>query len=740
MASSSALSLDQGWEYRWGDSPFNERNQPLWTLTDDPEAWSPIGFPSNPPDRRGQRNAWFRITLPEGNWTDPVLYIYSVDLITQVYLEDRLIYQYGQFREDGSGDFRGWPWHQIPLPEGFAGQQLHFRIYSNYSDIGLWGEVKIMDQPELILFILENSVKALISGGISILVALLAFVFAWFPGSRRSFGAIGLFALGSGLMIIAESQARLLLMNTPLTWNYLGAAGYYSLPLAMALLLEQWFGGKTALWIRRIWQIHLMYLVGALALSAVGVVNLSSTFPVFDVLLLITLSLMFALLGPKLRDLSLDERSMVVAFAIFGVFLVVDMLVAHNFLPWTRVPVSWGALAFSLVVVTLSLRHYGHTQIRLTRMNRELEEKVQERTQALENLADKERDRARILSYENEKNRILADIVSQLEKCNRLDEGFGVLARSLPGYAEPLAGSLYLRLPQTGYFRLWASWRQNPNRPLPDLPNDLDTLPAPSTTDTGALLSPHNVEFVTGPHWCFHITLEHLQYGQIPCGALLLALPETLQGDDRHSNQNLLFLAVKQSVERISIVLSSLALREQLQTLSYEDALTGLKNRRYFDELLAHELAVAARSRVPLAIVIADIDHFKAFNDRHGHPAGDTALKAVAQAFMDEFRETDTLSRYGGEEFVMILPGATAEQASERAEALRHCVEGLALQHDDKPLRPLTLSLGVASWPVQTARAQDLLARADKALYLAKQRGRNRIECLPGDEPVTAPD
>lgn len=405
-ASSSALPLDQGWEYRWGDSPFNDQDQPVWALTDETEAWSTIGFPSNPPDRRGQRNAWFRISLPDGNWSEPVLYINSVDLITQVFLEDRLIYQYGEFRADGSGEFRGWPWHQIPLPQGFQGKRLNFRVYSDYSDIGLWGEVKIMDQADLTLFILENSIKALISGGISILVALLAFVFAWFPGSRRSFGAIGLFALGSGFMIIAESQARLLLMNAPLTWNYLGAAGYYSLPLAMALLLEQWFSGKTALWIRRVWQLHLVYLLVALALSAIGLVNLSSTFPVFDALLVLSLALLFSLLSPQLGKLNFEEASIVIAFAIFSVFLVIDMLVAHNFLPWVRVPVSWGALAFSLVVIALSLRHYGNTQKRLARLNLELENKVKDRTFALERLAEKERERAQILSFENEKTEL----------------------------------------------------------------------------------------------------------------------------------------------------------------------------------------------------------------------------------------------------------------------------------------------------------------------------------------------
>ncbi len=115
-------------------------------------------------------------------------------------------------------------------------------------------------------------------------------------------------------------------------------------------------------------------------------------------------------------------------------------------------------------------------------------------------------------------------------------------------------------------------------------------------------------------------------------------------------------------------------LLEELQKFSYEDALTGLKNRRYFDQLFEHESAVAQRNDLPLSLLIVDIDHFKRFNDTHGHEAGDNALKIVAGILQNQFRESDIVCRYGGEEFVVVMPGATSEAARDKANQLCEAV------------------------------------------------------------------
>lgn len=172
---------------------------------------------------------------------------------------------------------------------------------------------------------------------------------------------------------------------------------------------------------------------------------------------------------------------------------------------------------------------------------------------------------------------------------------------------------------------------------------------------------------------------------------------------------------------------------EHLSRLSYSDALTGLANRRCFDEALAQEWRRARRQHSPLALLIADIDAFKRYNDMLGHPSGDACLKQVAAVFQQATgRAGDLAARYGGEEFVVLLPGATLDAARALAEQLRAACEALAIPHPDSPVAPvITLSLGAASCvPAQGAEGADmaaLMAEADAALYRAKQQGRNRV-------------
>ncbi|MBI2747240.1 MAG: GGDEF domain-containing protein [Burkholderiales bacterium] len=172
------------------------------------------------------------------------------------------------------------------------------------------------------------------------------------------------------------------------------------------------------------------------------------------------------------------------------------------------------------------------------------------------------------------------------------------------------------------------------------------------------------------------------------------------------------------------------AVNRQLAALSSTDALTGLANRRRFDEVWETEWQRAARMGLPLALALIDVDHFKAYNDHYGHQAGDACLRDVASLLAAEARRSGELvARYGGEEFVLVLPGVTADEARTVAERIRAAVEGRAMPHEHSPVAGfVTISIGVASARVQRAEQADvLLKEADGALYLAKHQGRNRV-------------
>jgi len=170
--------------------------------------------------------------------------------------------------------------------------------------------------------------------------------------------------------------------------------------------------------------------------------------------------------------------------------------------------------------------------------------------------------------------------------------------------------------------------------------------------------------------------------------------------------------------------------RDQLEALSSTDALTGIANRRRFDEFLDVEWARAVRSKTPLSLVLIDIDHFKKFNDEYGHAAGDTCLSKVAQA-MDKVvgRSTDLLARYGGEEFACVLPETPHTAALRIAEKIRCRVEELGTEHKvSSASNYVTISIGIASLrPTPNDEVAQLFEIADSNLYLAKEQGRNRV-------------
>lgn len=184
------------------------------------------------------------------------------------------------------------------------------------------------------------------------------------------------------------------------------------------------------------------------------------------------------------------------------------------------------------------------------------------------------------------------------------------------------------------------------------------------------------------------------------------------------------------SAYRLHAILNKLY--ENLQKLQNEashDKLTALLNRRSFDRLLLHEWHQAQRMAVPLSLIVIDVDHFKKYNDRFGHQAGDVCLSKIAQALtLSLYRNNDLVARYGGEEFVVILFHTSRDEARKIAERIRHAILNLQIPHPDSPVGIVSVSLGGATCiPNQEQTPKNLLIQADTALYTAKNQGRNQV-------------
>ncbi|WP_185954231.1 GGDEF domain-containing protein [Balnearium lithotrophicum] len=175
----------------------------------------------------------------------------------------------------------------------------------------------------------------------------------------------------------------------------------------------------------------------------------------------------------------------------------------------------------------------------------------------------------------------------------------------------------------------------------------------------------------------------------------------------------------------------------ELKILSYIDGLTGIPNRRFFEEQFEREWKRAMRTKRPISLLMIDIDFFKNFNDTLGHLEGDWVLREVARIISENLRkDMDIVARYGGEEFVVVLPETDAKEAKEVAERIRKAIESRCIEHpSSKVSKCVTVSIGIATiTPEENQSKEILIKRADEALYEAKRKGRNRVEVFAKSE------
>ena len=206
-------------------------------------------------------------------------------------------------------------------------------------------------------------------------------------------------------------------------------------------------------------------------------------------------------------------------------------------------------------------------------------------------------------------------------------------------------------------------------------------------------------------------------------GFLYIECPTALIGIDVERNKD----GLEELAEMSAMSIAGLNLRERLEHQSIRDGLTDLFNRHFMEISLDREVRRAARNHAELSVLMLDVDHFKQFNDTYGHEAGDCALRGVADIFRHSVRAEDIICRYGGEEFVIILPEIGQEAALERADHIREEVSRMRIRFHGEALRESTISIGVAVYPKSGETLEELLRAADRALYAAKHGGRNQV-------------
>jgi diguanylate cyclase (GGDEF)-like protein len=321
---------------------------------------------------------------------------------------------------------------------------------------------------------------------------------------------------------------------------------------------------------------------------------------------------------------------------------------------------------------------------------------------------------------------LLSELADMLHRCVDRSEAYEVIAHSAAKMF-PSGGSVSILNSSRSLLETPAAWGNYPKDEPPFAPHDC-----------WALRRGHIYESKTGSMYCAHLKAAESPHSLCrplmaqgeTIGVLSISLPLDSDGTPtttplRGSVQQLALTVA----EQIAISMANFQLKETLQNLSIRDPLTNLFNRRFMEETLNRELSGTSRALEQLSIMQIDVDHFKDLNDTYGHEFGDDVLKAVGGVLLNLFRASDVPCRSGGEEFTIILPKCSWEDARSRAVELQRRISELEVQHRDTDScpSPPTLSIGIATSPEHGLTPPTLLRAADLALYSAKHAGRNRI-------------
>jgi diguanylate cyclase (GGDEF)-like protein len=347
-----------------------------------------------------------------------------------------------------------------------------------------------------------------------------------------------------------------------------------------------------------------------------------------------------------------------------------------------------------------------------------------------------------LLEEADERNRAMAllnDMVDVLQSCRTTAEAFEAIGHFVPKFFPVDAGALYLLRDSKNLLSSVIVWGQSPPSEEMFPPEDCWAVRGGRVhlvDDPGsALLCKHvtlTSSLATG-YLCVPLMAQGTSLGIFHIRFLSCATGGREAGQVEAKQRLAVAIA-----ENLSLALANLKLRESLQNQAIHDPLTGLYNRRYLEETMDRELHRARRQETQLGVVMIDLDHFKDFNDTFGHAAGDALLSALANVITTGIRADDIACRYGGEEFLLIMPGASLETTRERADNLSQAVRNLQVKYQDQLLQSTTISLGVAIFPDHGLTAEEVIAAADAALYRAKQAGRDRVEIARFNSPAAA--
>lgn len=414
------VELATGWQYRWGDSPLDEKGIPLWTYQVFPySGWKDVKSLENPPGRNGAKFLWLRVKLPQGDWPHPTLYLPQVLISFEAYLDQALIYKFGNLKREDANKLASITWHMIPFEKNFQGKTLFLRIYSDEPSFA-----GIMDREDCVLFgsqygiiktVFRRNMDGVILGALFVFLGLFSMFIFFVRFKQREFYFLtfGIFTLFIGLFYTLADASTNLLFDFRWFRYYLRHVAFLLFPVGMYAFFENIFGSDKHKIIRRLWQLHLLYVPVALGLDLLQVMYLPVSTTYYLVFFAATIVAMFyfgvqyALKGNR------EAKLFVAGFSIASLFGLHDIFVGLGIIPpWFWIA-HWGSFVFILFLGYILEQRFAENRARIEAYARELEFKTRKLDKYSQVLEQKVAERTADL---NEKNKDLENTLAQVKE------------------------------------------------------------------------------------------------------------------------------------------------------------------------------------------------------------------------------------------------------------------------------------------------------------------------------------
>lgn len=434
-------------------------------------------------------------------------------------------------------------------------------------------------------------------------------------------------------------------------------------------------------------------------------------------------------------------------YIIFGITIVIISFLIYGIFPNTHFFYRFTFIILSISILLLSLISQNiHKRLKISQLEKEqlkhdYEELISQKAKELEKvksdleieIAESEKisgqlhaahlslkEKIKEIEEQNRKVNILNEILILLQGCVKLEEAFKVVSTYSREIFPLDSGAIYIFNNSRNLVEGVVMWGENFKGADYFMPEDCWAIRKGNIhiyqgveTD---IICRHQEGFINIPYLCIPMIAQNEIMGILH---FQLNPRETLTDINKK-----IMLTLSNN---LSLTLSNLKLRETLKNQAIRDPLTGLFNRRYMEESLEREISRANRQQIPVGVMMIDIDHFKHYNDTYGHKVGDLILSELGKFFQRNIRKEDIACRYGGEEFVIIMAGASKDITLKRAEYIRQNVKNIEIIGEGTIVTNITLSIGVSIFPEHGTSVNEILYSADFALYKAKKEGRNKV-------------